>query len=131
MKTDMHKTTTICDKSQCTTYMYDCSVYPNPVHAPTLSGSPDLLINGKPGLRVGNNGIHASCYPADTWQVIEGSPNVSMNGKPSHRLDDEDQHSGEIGRMMEGSPNVFMNGMGGKGSSEKMESDEDVIKDAI
>lgn len=105
----MPAATRVGDKSQCPADAHGCPGCPHSVIGPAVSGSPNVFINGKPALRVGDPGIHAACCGSNTWQAIQGSPNVFINGKPAHRLGDADQHCGGIGRMIEGSQNVFIN----------------------
>lgn len=97
------------DKSQCPADSHGCPGCAHSVVGPAVSGSPDVLINGKPAVRVGDSGIHAACCGPNTWTASQGSPDVFVNGKPIHRLGDVDQHCGGIGRMIEASPDVLIN----------------------
>jgi uncharacterized Zn-binding protein involved in type VI secretion len=73
-------------------------------------GSNDVLINGRPAVRVGDKGIHAVCCGPNMWDAVQGSPNVMINGKPAHRVNDTDMHCGGVGKMIEGSTDVLING---------------------
>lgn len=97
------------DKSMCPADAHGCPGCAHSVVGPAIAGSPDVLINGRPAVRVGDHGIHAACCGPNTWTAAQGSPNVFVNGKPIHRLGDVDQHCGGIGRMIEGSPDVLIN----------------------
>lgn len=97
------------DKSHCPADGHGCPGCPHSVVGPGVSGSPDVKINGKPVMRVGDVGIHAACCGSNTWRAIQGSPNVFVNGRAIHRLGDADQHCGGVGKMIEGSQDVFIN----------------------
>lgn len=97
------------DKSHCPADSHGCPGCPHPVLGPSVSGSPDVHVNGRPAMRVGDAGIHAACCGPNTWQAIQGSPDVFINGRAAHRLGDADQHCGGVGKMVEGSPDVFIN----------------------
>lgn len=98
------------DKSQCPADGHGCPGCPHVVIGPAISCSPNVNINGRGALRVGDNGVHAACCGPNTWVAVKGSSTVFINGMASHRLDDMDQHCGGIGRMIEGSPNVNVGG---------------------
>lgn len=75
------------------------------------SGSPDVLINGRPAARVGDGSTThlrpgSPCRP-HTSSISSGSPNVFVNGKPIARAGDA--LSG-CTKVAQGSPNVRVNG---------------------
>jgi uncharacterized Zn-binding protein involved in type VI secretion len=41
-----------------------------------VEGSPDVFVNQRAALRVGDAGVHAACCGPNTWVAIEGSPDV-------------------------------------------------------
>jgi len=98
----------IGDKSQCPADVHGCPICPHPVIGPAIIGSPDVLINGLPAVRVGDTGIHAVCCGPNTWKAVMGAPTVMINGKQAHRLNDMDQHCGGVGKMVEGSTDVLI-----------------------
>jgi uncharacterized Zn-binding protein involved in type VI secretion len=71
-------------------------------------GSPNVLANNKPVLRVTDMGVHAACCGPNMWQAQVGSATVMCNGLPVHRLGDMDLHCGGVGNMIEGSPNIIV-----------------------
>jgi uncharacterized Zn-binding protein involved in type VI secretion len=75
-----------------------------------VAGSPNVNVNGRPALRVGDPGVHAACCGPNTWTATIGSGTVFINKKPAHRLNDMDTHCGGIGKMVEGSPDVITGG---------------------
>jgi uncharacterized Zn-binding protein involved in type VI secretion len=77
---------------------------------PAVGGSPNVFVNGRPALRVGDPGIHAACCGPNTWTAAAGSGTVKINGKGAHRMGDADSHCGGSGKMIEGSGNVFSGG---------------------
>jgi uncharacterized Zn-binding protein involved in type VI secretion len=80
---------------------------------PAKQGSPDVFINGKAALRVGDPG-NQSCPKCGKgkWQAKKGSPGVLINGIPAHRLGDATDHCG-TGQLIEGSPDVTIGDRGG------------------
>jgi uncharacterized Zn-binding protein involved in type VI secretion len=100
----------IGDKSQCPADVHGCPACVHSVVGPAIIGSPDVLINNLPAVRVGDMGIHAVCCGPNTWTAVMGSATVLINGKPAHRQNDMDQHCGGVGKMIEGSPDVQIGG---------------------
>ena len=98
------------DKSFCSA---DAQAYKSCAHSVTGSifgGSPDVLIHGKPALRVGDPGVHSGCCGPNTWVASKGSATLLINGLPAHRLGDLDAHCGGVGQLIEGGPDVFTGG---------------------
>lgn len=98
------------DKSQAPIDVHGCVACPHPVIGPAVQGSPDVLVNNRPALRVGDKGIHAPCCGPNMWEAVIGSATVLINNKPAHRLGDMDKHCGGPGVLIEGSPNVIVGG---------------------
>ena len=108
------------DKSHAPADAHGCKSCKHPVTGPAVSGSPDVVVNGKPALRVTDKGIHATCCGANTWEAVAGSATVIINGKPAHRLGDATQHCGGAGNLIEGSPDVLIgDDAGGSSTAEK------------
>lgn len=87
-----------------------CDKCPHPVLGPAFLGSPNVLINGRSALRVGDRGAHALCCNANLWQASLGSPSVFINNKPAHRMFDLTAHCGGPGALVTGSPDVIVGG---------------------
>ncbi len=98
------------DKSFVPADAHGCPACPHPAIGPAISGSPNVLADFRPALRVGDNGVHAACCGPNTWAAAQGSATVLINFKPAHRLGDMDTHCGGIGNMVEGSPDVMVGG---------------------
>ena len=98
------------DKSQAPVDAHGCPACPHPVIGPAIKGSPDVLVNGMPALRVGDQGIHAACCGPNVWTALKGSATVLINNMPAHRMGDTDQHCGGVGQLIEGSPDVMVGG---------------------
>ncbi len=98
------------DKSQVPSDGHGCPACPHSCVGPAVGGSPNVFVNGKPALRVGDPGVHAACCGPNTWVARAGSSTVKINGLKAHRKDDADTHCGGNGKMIEGSPNVFSGG---------------------
>jgi uncharacterized Zn-binding protein involved in type VI secretion len=96
------------DKSHAPADAHGCVACPHPVIGPAIQGSPDVLVNNQPALRVGDKGIHAPCCGANMWTAVKGSATVFINNMPAHRMGDDDQHCGGMGKLIEGSSDVFV-----------------------
>ena len=98
------------DKSFVPVDAHGCVACPHPGVGPAIVGSPNVYVNYRPALRVGDKGVHAACCGPNTWEAIVGSATVFINNKPAHRLGDLDTHCGGVGQMIEGSNNVITGG---------------------
>jgi uncharacterized Zn-binding protein involved in type VI secretion len=98
------------DKSQVPVDAHGCPACPHSCSGPAIVGSPDVLVNGKPAIRVGDKGVHMACCGPNMWTAQVGSGTVFINNKQAHRLNDMDQHCGGVGRMIEASTNVITGG---------------------
>ena len=96
----------IGDKAHCPRDSHGNTCCAHSVIGPAVSGSPDIIINGRPALRVGDRGRHSSCCGPNTWQAAAGSASVLCNGLPLARLGDATRHCGGTGKMVEASPDV-------------------------
>ncbi len=98
------------DNSQVPADAHGCPGCAHPCIGPAITGSPDVLVNGRPALRVDDAGIHAACCGPNTWVAKVGSGTVFINDKAAHRLGDQDQHCGGMGQLVEGSGDVITGG---------------------
>ena len=96
------------DKASVSLDMHGCPACPHPAVGPAIQGSPDVNVNRRPALRVGDPGIHAACCGPNTWTATHGSMTVFVNGHGAHRIGDQTRHCGGLGRLIEGSPNVIV-----------------------
>lgn len=96
------------DKSQAPVDAHGCPACPHPCVGPAIIGSPDVMVNHRPALRVGDQGIHAACCGPNMWTATTGSATVLINHKPAHRLGDTDTHCGGVGTLIEGSADVLV-----------------------
>jgi len=92
---------------------HGCPACPHPVVGPALKGSPDVFVNGRPLMRIGDPGAHAACCAANSWKVARGSRTVRVNGIAPARTGDGTSHCGGSGTVIEGSPNVLIGDDGG------------------
>src|SRR4051812_48048929 len=90
------------DKSHVPEDVHECPECPHSTTGPATSGSPDVSVNSRSALRVGDTGEHASCCGDRTWVAKTGASRVLINGKLAHRAGDVDQHCGGPGKMLEG-----------------------------
>ncbi len=97
------------DLSQTQADAHGCPGCPHPATGPAITGSPDVLVNGRPALRGQGEdvGVHAACCGPNMWKTVMGSPTVLINGKPAHRLNDLDAHCGGVGKLTTASTDVI------------------------
>lgn len=117
----MPKQGRVGDKSKAPVDAHGGSCCPHTVEGPAKQGSPNVFVNSKAALRVGDPGVHAACCGPNTWQAVKGSKSVYINSKPAHRLDDLTIHCGGQGQLIEGSDNVLI---GDSGSCGEASNDE-------
>jgi uncharacterized Zn-binding protein involved in type VI secretion len=98
------------DKAQVQSCSHGCPACPHPGVGPSISGSPDVNVNGLPALRVEDKGIHAICCGPNMWEAQKGSSTVFINGKAAHRQNDPTKHCGGSGKLIEGSNDVLVGG---------------------
>jgi uncharacterized Zn-binding protein involved in type VI secretion len=98
------------DKSMVPADAHGCPACPHPANGPAIAGSPNVMVNGMPALRVGDNGVHMACCGPNTWVAAKGSGTVFINKMPAHRMGDTDTHCGGVGQMVQGSSNVMVGG---------------------
>lgn len=103
------------DKGNVQACAHGCPACPHPAIGPAVIGSPDVLTNGLPSLRVDDLGIHAVCCNTNTWTATKGAQTVFINNKPAHRMNDAQKHCGGMGKLVEGSPNVMVEDSTGGG----------------
>jgi uncharacterized Zn-binding protein involved in type VI secretion len=98
------------DTSNVPVDAHGCCGCPHNCTGPAIKGSPDVYVNGRPAIRVGDPGIHAACCNGNTWTAKTGSATVFINNQKAHRKGDMDQHCGGMGTMKDGSENVITGG---------------------
>jgi uncharacterized Zn-binding protein involved in type VI secretion len=98
------------DKAFCPADAHGCPACPHPVQGPAIAGSPNVLVNGMPALRVGDAGVHAACCGPNQWKAAKGSGTVFINDIPAHRLGDTTAHCGGVGNLIVGSNDVIVGG---------------------
>lgn len=98
------------DQSFCPSDVHGCEFCPHAVVGPAVSASPNVIINGRGGLRIEDDGVHSQCCGPNTWVAADGSKTVLINGRGSVRIGDDTAHCGGEGNMIEGSENVIVGG---------------------
>lgn len=96
------------DKALVPADAHGCPACPHTATGPAIAGSPNVLVNGRPAIRVDDPGIHAACCGPNKWNAKTGSRSVLINGRKAHRLSDLVRHCGGMGQTIEGSPNVLV-----------------------
>lgn len=118
----MPKQGRVGDKSKAPVDAHGKPCCPHAVEGPAIQGSPNVFVNSKAALRVGDPGVHTACCGPNTWQAVKGSKSVYINSKPAHRLDDLTIHCGGPGQLIEGSDNVFVGDSGSCGGASNDET---------
>ena len=77
---------------------------------PAIKGSPTMMVDGKPALRVPDEGVHFLCTSSNQWRAVEGSATVLIDGMPAVRKGDQTLHCGGLGKMITGSSNCLIGG---------------------
>jgi uncharacterized Zn-binding protein involved in type VI secretion len=96
------------DRARCPEDRHDCAKCAHDVIGPAVDGSPDVLINNKSALRIGDPGIHASCCGDNSWFVEQGgSTQIVINGRPAAVLGSSTRHCGGTGAIVQASDDVL------------------------
>lgn len=98
------------DKSRVPADAHGCLGCPHSCVGPAIVGSPNVMVNNRPAIRVTDKGIHAACCGPNMWTATKGSGTVFVNNLAAHRKGDQDTHCGGVGMMIEGSGNVITGG---------------------
>lgn len=100
----------VSDLSNVPVDVHGCPACPHVCVGPASTGSPNVLVNNLPALRVGDTGIHTACCGPNMWTAATGSAHVFINGMPAHRQTDTTAHCGGPGALITGSPTVLIGG---------------------
>jgi uncharacterized Zn-binding protein involved in type VI secretion len=100
----------VTDLSKVPADAHGCPACPHVCIGPAIQGSPDVMVNNLPAVRVTDKGVHAASCGPNMWTASTGSSKVMINGLAAHRKDDQDQHCGGVGQMQNGSPDVITGG---------------------
>jgi len=87
---------------------HGCPACPHIATGPAVQGSSNVMVNGRPAVRIGDAGIHAACCGSNLWNAKTGSRSVLINGRPAHRMNDQVKHCGGMGTTVNGSPTVIV-----------------------
>lgn len=101
---DPAKYARVGDGSLCRADSHGCPACPHVTSGPITTGSPQVLIDGKPAARVGDTGINVvPCCGANTFKLTHGDPQVLINGRPAVKIGDKTQHCGGEGTVIDAS----------------------------
>ncbi len=106
----MPKQSRVGDDAHCPSDSHGNICCSHSVTGPGTKGSPDVLVNGKEAMRIGDPGVHSSCCGSNSWVVADGSQTVFFNGIQASRIDDSTTHCGGSGALIAGSDDVFTGG---------------------
>jgi uncharacterized Zn-binding protein involved in type VI secretion len=87
--------------ARCMADAHHCPACPHPVTGPVITGSPNVLIDGKPAAREGDIGTHAACCGPNTFKIIGGDNEVLIDGRRAAHLQDETEHCGGKGNLVQ------------------------------
>jgi len=106
----MPKAGRLADLAQAQPHPHGCPGCPHPHVGPAIVGSPDVLINSMPALRVDDIGVALACCGPNLWKAAAGSGTVLINGKQAHRVNDQTEHCGGVGKgtLVTGSDDVLI-----------------------
>jgi uncharacterized Zn-binding protein involved in type VI secretion len=92
------------DMAVCAADAHGCNFCPHHVEGLILTGSPEVLIDGRPAARVGDVGNHNHfvCCGSNKFEIAEGDAAVLIDGKPAARIGDKTKHCGGIGTITKG-----------------------------
>ncbi|GAB6111029.1 PAAR domain-containing protein [Desulfomicrobium salsuginis] len=93
-------------KARCPRDSHGKNCCANGVSGPATAGSPDVTVNGRTMLRIGDSDVHGRCRGSNIWIVSAGSDQVLINGIPASMLGDATKHCGGKGRRDEARPDV-------------------------
>ncbi len=96
------------DRAHCDADAHGCPACPHAVEGEARAGSPNVVINGAPALRVGDKGSHEGCCGDGVWRIVGGAPGVVINGRRAARSGDPVSHCGGSGVVVGGSGNVVI-----------------------
>ncbi len=92
------------DNVFCPADSHGCPACPHPVNGLIATGSPNVLINGKPAARVGDGGTHAACCGPNSFTIVGSSSQVVIDGRRAVKMGDATQHCGGTGYINKGAP---------------------------
>lgn len=100
----------VTDDAHCPADAHGNPCCAHSVKGPGVKGSPNILVNGKEPLRVGDPGVHSACCGPNSWKVGAGSSTVFFNNIPAARINDKTIHCGGVGQLIQGSNDVITGG---------------------
>lgn len=87
-------------KAECAADAHGCPACPHVVVGPVQSGSPEILLDGKPAARVDDFGIHAACCGPNMFHILDGDEEVLIHGKAAAMRGSKTQHCGGEGEII-------------------------------
>ncbi|MBN2583889.1 MAG: PAAR domain-containing protein [Planctomycetes bacterium] len=88
-------------QAKCDADVHGCPACPHIVVGPITTGSPLVLVGGKPAARVGDKGTHAACCGSNTFEITSGDDQVLIDGRPAAKLGTSlTKHCGGDGKLI-------------------------------
>jgi uncharacterized Zn-binding protein involved in type VI secretion len=85
--------------SSCASDAHGCPACPHSTKGPIISGSSQVLVQGRPAARQGDTGVHAACCDGNTFEITGGDSSVLINGRPAARIGSTTRHCGGTGKI--------------------------------
>jgi uncharacterized Zn-binding protein involved in type VI secretion len=92
------------DRAVCPADAHGCPACPHPVSGPIMSGSPTVIIDGRPAARVGERGAHTACCGPNLFEIVGGDPEVLIDGRPAAKIGGPTRHCGGAGTISKAQP---------------------------
>jgi uncharacterized Zn-binding protein involved in type VI secretion len=90
--------------ARCPVDAHGCPACPHNVVGPITTGSPQVIIGGRPAARVGDKGIHAACCGLNIFEIVGGDPEVLIDGRPAAKVGSPTKHCGGAGTIISAGP---------------------------
>ncbi len=85
--------------AECPSDAHGCPACPHATTGEVQTGSPNVLVDGKPAARVGDTGTHAACCGPNTFAITGGDARVLINGRPAAKAGSPTKHCGGLGQI--------------------------------
>lgn len=88
------------DLAKCPADSHGCPACPHVTVGPIISGSPLILIDGKPAARQGDAGVHAACCDGNHYKISGATGEVIIGGRRAAKIGDATTHCGGSGNII-------------------------------
>ncbi len=85
--------------AECPADAHGCPACPHATTGAVQTGSPNVMVHGKPAARVGDTGTHAACCGPNSFTITGGDSSVRINGRPAAKVGSPTKHCGGTGQI--------------------------------